>query len=99
MSTALFDRGTEEQMNLTPITDGLVYFCTSNNRIYMDNGNTRLQYGGDTTIIQDVYDASETNVFSASASTNLFLQKTNLCKPSAVGVWHVPMVLSQNLTL
>ena len=75
MSTILFKRGTTTEMNNTPITDGMLYFCTSDYKIYMDNGSTRLQYGGDTSIISNPSQASATNVFSASASVNLFLQK------------------------
>ena len=78
MSTVLFKRGTETEMNNTPIVDGSLYFCTSNHKIYMDNGNDRLQYGGDTSIISDPSQASSVNVFSASASVNLFLQKTTV---------------------
>ena len=95
MSTALFDRGTETEMNLIPITDGLVYFCTSNNRIYMDNGSTRLQYGGDTVLISNTAQASSDNAFSASATINLFPQKTNIVddKASALSVTqpHIPL--------
>lgn len=78
MSTVLFKRGTETEMNNTPIVDGSLYFCTSNHKIYMDNGNDRLQYGGDTSIISDPSQASSSNVFSASATVNLFLQKTTV---------------------
>lgn len=78
MSTILFKRGTTADMNATPITDGMLYFCTSDYKIYMDNGNTRLQYGGDTSIISNPAQASATNVFSATSSVNLFLQKTTV---------------------
>ena len=88
MSTVLFKRGTTTEMNNTPITDGMLYFCTSDYKIYMDNGSTRLQYGGDTSIISNPAQASATNVFSASASVNLFLQKTTVVdtKASALAV-------------
>lgn len=88
MSTILFKRGSTADMNATPITDGLLYFCTSDHKIYMDNGSTRLQYGGDTSIISNPSQASSTNVFSASASVNLFLQKTTVVdsKSSALAV-------------
>ena len=78
MSTVLFKRGTETEMNETPITDGLLYFCTSNNKIYMDNGNMRLQYGGDTTLISNPSQANPANAFNAQASINLFAQKTTI---------------------
>ena len=88
MSTVLFKRGTTTEMNNTPITDGMLYFCTSDYKIYMDNGSTRLQYGGDTSVISNPAQASATNVFSASASVNLFLQKTTVVdtKASALAV-------------
>ena len=78
MSTILFKRGTIGEMNNTPITDGMLYFCTSDYKIYMDNGNTRLQYGGDTSLISNPAQATATNTFNASASVNLFLQKTTV---------------------
>lgn len=95
MSTVLFKRGTETEMNNTPVTDGLVYFCTSNNKIYMDNESTRLQYGGGTTLISDASQASVTNVFNSSASLQLFLQKTTVVdtKSAAMSVTqsHIPL--------
>ena len=88
MSTILFKRGNTADMNSTPITDGMLYFCTSDHKIYMDNGSTRLQYGGDTSIISNPAQASTTNVFSATSSVNLFLQKTTVVdtKASALAV-------------
>ena len=83
MSTVLFKRGTTSDMNNTPITDGMLYFCTSDNRIYMDNGNTRLQYGGTVDIIQNISQTSNTNVFSGNAVKNLFLQKTTVVDTKA----------------
>lgn len=95
MSTVLFKRGTETEMNNTPITDGLVYFCTSNNKIYMDNESTRLQYGGGTTLISDASQASVANVFNSNASLQLFLQKTTVVdtKSAAMSVTqsHIPL--------
>ena len=78
MSTVLFKRGTEADMNETPITDGLLYFCTSNNKIYMDNGNARLQYGGDTTLISNPAQATQANAFNANACLSMFMQKTTI---------------------
>lgn len=83
MSTILFKRGTTTEMNNTPITDGMLYFCTSDYKIYMDNGNTRYQYGGDTDLISSVSSASASNAFNASASLNLFLQKTTVVDTKA----------------
>jgi hypothetical protein len=76
MSTVIFKR-TDDQ-NTVPIVDGQLVFDETNYKIYMDNGNTRYQYGGDTDIISNPASATATNVFSATASANLFLQKTTV---------------------
>ena len=40
-----FKRGDTTTLNNTPITDGMIYFNTDNQHIYMDNGTTsRLEY-------------------------------------------------------
>lgn len=75
MSTVLFKRGSNAQMADTSIQDGLLYFNTEDHKIYMDNGSERLQYGGDTDIISNPSNATVTNVFSATASLNIFPQK------------------------
>lgn len=75
MSTVLFKRGSNAQMADTSIQDGLLYFNTEDHKIYMDNGSERLQYGGDTDIISNPSSATVTNVFSATASLNIFPQK------------------------
>ena len=76
MATVLFKRTADP--NDVPVVDGQLVFSTSNYKIYMDNGNTRLQYGGDTDLIADPSDATVTNAFSATGSLNLFLQKTTV---------------------
>lgn len=82
MANVIFRRGTTAELNNIPITDGAVLFDTDTFKIYVDNNNQRLQYGGDTDIVQAITDATEQNVFSATASVNLFLQK-NSCINSA----------------
>lgn len=82
MANVIFRRGTTAELNNIPITDGAVLFDTDTFKIYVDNNNQRLQYGGDTDIVQNIADATEQNVFSATASVNLFLQK-NSCINSA----------------
>jgi hypothetical protein len=74
MANVIFRRGTTAELNNIPITDGAVLFDTDTFKIYVDNNNQRLQYGGDTDIVQAITDATEQNVFSATASVNLFLQ-------------------------
>lgn len=78
MSTVLFKRGDMATMNATPTTDGMVFFNEENNRIYMDNGNTRYQYGGDTELISNPSSATASNAFNANASLSLFAQKTTV---------------------
>lgn len=78
MSTVLFKRGDMATMNATPTTDGMVFFNEENNRIYMDNGNTRYQYGGDTELVSNPALATLSNAFNANASLNLFTQKTTV---------------------
>ncbi len=78
MSTVLFKRGDMATMNATPITDGMVFFNEENDRIYMDNGNTRYQYGGDTELVSNPALATTSNAFNANASLNLFIQKTTV---------------------
>ena len=76
MATVLFKR-TDDQSTV-PVVDGQLVFDETSFKIYMDNGNTRLQYGGDTDLIADPSDATVTNAFSATGSLNLFLQKTTV---------------------
>ena len=76
MATVLFKR-TADHTDV-PVVDGQLVFDETNFKIYMDNGNTRLQYGGDTDLITDPQDATVTNAFSATGSLNLFLQKTTV---------------------
>ena len=78
MSTVLFKRGDMATMNATPITDGMVFFNEENDRIYMDNGNTRYQYGGDTELVSNPTLATVNNAFNANASLNIFSQKTTV---------------------
>ena len=86
MSTVLFKRGNTTEMDNTPITDGMLYFNTTDSKIYMDNGNTRLQYGGDTSLISNPAQASNSNAFSATGSIGLFLQKTTVVDDKAAAL-------------
>ena len=81
MATVLFKR--TDDISTVPIQDGLLLFDETNFKIYMDNGNTRLQYGGDTDLITDPTSATVTNAFSATGSLNLFLQKTTVVDTKA----------------
>lgn len=83
MANVIFRRGTTAELRNIPITDGAVLFNTENYKIFVDNNNTRLQYGGDTDIIQTIADASEQNVFSSTATVNLFLQKSSCINSAA----------------
>lgn len=46
MASVQINRGTSEEINATPITDGLISFDTDNNYIYLDSNGTRESYGG-----------------------------------------------------
>lgn len=48
-----FKRGNTSTLNSTPITDGMIYFNTENQHIYMDNGSDRLEYSNDMSNFMD----------------------------------------------
>lgn len=81
MSTVIFKR--TDDTSSVPIVDGQLVFDETNYKIYMDNGNTRYQYGGDTDLISNPSSATVTNAFNASASLNMFLQKTTVVDTKA----------------
>ena len=83
MATVLFKRGDNTEMDDTPIKDGLLFFNTEDNKIYMDNGNQRKQFGGGTDLIDDPSEASSDNAFSSEGSLDLFLQKTTVVDTKA----------------
>lgn len=76
MAKVIFRRGTTAELNNIPVTDGAVLFNKETFKIFVDDGTQRLQYGGDTDLIANVSDATVQNAFSASATVDLFLQKT-----------------------
>ncbi len=76
MSNVTFKRS--PNVNSIPIVDGQLIFDETNNKIYMDNGEQRLQYGGDVSLISSVDYATENNAFSALATTQLFLNKNTV---------------------
>lgn len=76
MATVTFRRTAD--VNSIPIVDGSLVFSLSDNKIYMDNGNTRLQYGGDTDLITNPADATVVNTFSATGEIAVFLQKSSV---------------------
>lgn len=76
MSTVLFKRSAN--INEIPIVDGQLVFDETHNKIYMDNGSERLQYGGDVSLIEDTSYATSNNTFSANGSLNIFTQKLSV---------------------
>lgn len=76
MSNVTFKRS--PNVNSIPIVDGQLIFDETNNKIYMDNGEQRLQYGGDVSLISSVDYATANNAFSALATTQLFLNKNTV---------------------
>lgn len=93
MSTVSFKRSAN--VNEIPIVDGQLVFDETHNKIYMDNGTKRLQYGGDVSLIEDTSYATSNNTFSANGSLNLFTQKLSVVdnKESALAATeqHVPV--------
>lgn len=93
MSTVSFKRSAN--VNEIPIVDGQLVFDETHNKIYMDNGTDRLQYGGDVSLIEDASYATSNNTFSANGSLNLFTQKLSVIdnKDSALAATeqHVPV--------
>jgi len=83
MANVNFKRGDTATMNATAISDGLIFLNTENNKIYFDNGSTRLQFGGDTSLISSVDDADVDNAFNSSATVNLFVQKNSIVDTKA----------------
>ena len=81
MATVTFRRTAD--VDSIPVVDGSLVFDLSRNKIYMDNGNTRIQYGGDTDLISSVSSATGQNAFSATATVATFLQKTSVINTKA----------------
>lgn len=54
MASIQINRGNNQEINNTPITDGLILFNTTNKTIYMDNENTRDVYSGQLSNSSDV---------------------------------------------
>ena len=54
MASIQINRGNSQEINNTPITDGLILFNTTNKTIYMDNENTRDVYSGQLSNSSDV---------------------------------------------
>lgn len=93
MSTVSFKRSAN--VNEIPIVDGQLIFDETHNKIYMDNGTDRLQYGGDVSLIEDVSYATSNNTFSSVGSLNVFTQKLSVVddKSDALAVTtpHIPL--------
>ena len=93
MSTVSFKRSAN--INEIPILDGQLVFDETHNKIYMDNGTERLQYGGDVSLIEDISYATSNNTFSANGSVNIFTQKLSVVddKSDALAVTtpHIPL--------
>jgi hypothetical protein len=75
MATVVFKRGGNTDMTNTPVLDGQLYFNETNNKIYMDVGNQRLQFGGDTTLVGTIGEAAADNTLNGEAIKTLFVAK------------------------
>lgn len=83
MASVTFKR--TNNIDSVPITDGQLIFDTSDQKIYLDNGNTREVYGGGsgTDLISNVSDATDNNAFNANATVNLFTRKSSIVDTKA----------------
>lgn len=63
MASIQINRGTAQQINSTPITDGLINFDTTNNAIFLDNQSTREIFGNATDAnVQETADSTLNNI-------------------------------------
>lgn len=63
MASIQINRGTAQQINSTPITDGLINFDTTNNAIFLDNQNTREMFSNASDAnVQDTADSTLSNI-------------------------------------
>ncbi len=83
MASVTFKR--TNNIDSVPIVDGQLVFDTSDQKIYLDNGNTREVYGGGsgTDLISNVSDATDNNAFNANATVNLFTRKSSIVDTKA----------------
>lgn len=83
MASVTFKR--TNNIDSVPITDGQLIFDTSDQKIYLDNGNTREVYGGGsgTDLISNVSDATDNNAFNANATVSLFTRKSSIVDTKA----------------
>ena len=83
MASVTFKR--TNNIDSVPIVDGQLIFDTSDQKIYLDNGNTREVYGGGsgTDLISNVSDATDNNAFNANATVNLFTRKSSIVDTKA----------------
>lgn len=81
MATVIIDRGNDAKMRNNPSIDGLIYFNTDDNCIYLDDGTSKTIFGGKTPTLTNVGSsdgASNTNVYSALAVKNNFCIKSDV---------------------
>jgi hypothetical protein len=83
MASVTFKR--TNNIDSVPIVDGQLIFDASDQKIYLDNGNTREVYGGGsgTDLISNVSDATDNNAFNANATVNLFTRKSSIVDTKA----------------
>jgi hypothetical protein len=83
MASVTFKR--TNNIDSVPIVDGQLIFDASDQKIYLDNGNTREVYdgGSGTDLISNVSDATDNNAFNANATVNLFTRKSSIVDTKA----------------
>ena len=71
MANVNFCRDTKANIDNVAYTDGQMYFPTDQNKIYLDTGNQRKQYGGDTEVDSTLSTTSENPVQNRIVTTSL----------------------------
>lgn len=66
-----FKRGNTTTLNNTPYTDGMIYFNTENQRIYMDNESNRIEYANNMSNFMDKLDID--NIVNKSLNNARYL--------------------------
>lgn len=88
MANVNFYRGTKANIDNVAYTDGQIYFPTDENKILLDTGNARKQYGGDTEIDSALSTTSTNPVQNKVVTTTLNqkLAKTDIVNDLASAV-------------
>lgn len=94
MSSISLRRGAKSEIDATPISDGQILFETDqeSNRIYMDNGDERIQVGGSETTWDNIQNKPDNITFWDSALS------TTIPNVDYIGIKEISQVAYDNLT-